>query len=146
MTVAFQGGDRLDDLTTALRTHGDPRVEVEVLAGTTQTFKLGLKVAVDPAFETPAVLSAVESALRSAYAFDAREFTDPVFRSGIVATVHSVTGVLAVDVDRLYTGATPALADRLLAQRPAVGPGGSAIPAGLLVIDDAPFDSLEPLT
>jgi hypothetical protein len=146
VTVAFEGGDRLDDLTTALRTHGDPRVEVEVLAGTTQTFKLGLKVAVDPAYETPAVLSAVESALRTAYSFDARDFTDPVFRSGIVATAHTVAGVLAVDVDRLYTGATPALADRLLAQLPSVGPGGTAIPAGLLVLDDAPFDSLEPLT
>ena len=35
-----------------------------VLAGTTQTFKLALKVAVDPAYEADAVLAGVESALR----------------------------------------------------------------------------------
>ena len=83
VTVAFEGGDRLDDLADALRTHGDPRVEVLVLAGTTQTFKLALKVAVDPAYESDAVLSGVEAALRAAYSFDARAFTDPVFRSQI---------------------------------------------------------------
>jgi hypothetical protein len=146
VTVAFAGDDRLADLTTALRTHGDPRVEVEVLAGTTQTFRLALKVAVDPAYESTSVLAGVESALRAAYSFDARDFVAPVFRSGIVATAHTVRGVVAVDVDRLYTGATPTLADRLPAQRPAVGAGGTATPAGLLVLDPAPLDALEPMT
>jgi hypothetical protein len=146
VSVAFEGGDRLDDLATALRTHGDPRVEVAVLAGTTQTFRLALRVAVDPAYETAAVLAGVEAALRSAYSFDARDFTDPVYRSGIVAVAHTVAGVLAVDVDRLYTGSTPTLADRLLAQLPAVGAAGTAIPAGLLELDPAPFDWLEEMT
>ena len=36
VTVAFEGGDRLDDLAAALRTHGDPRVQVRVLAGTSR--------------------------------------------------------------------------------------------------------------
>ena len=146
VTVAFEGGDRLDDLADALRTHGDPRVQVLVLAGTTQTFKLALKVVVDPAYESDAVLSGVEAALRDAYSFEARAFTDPVFRSQIESVAHTVKGVLAVDVDRLYTGTTAGLADRLLAQRPAVGAGGTAIPAGLLELDEAPFDWLEELT
>jgi hypothetical protein len=54
--------------------------------------------------------------------------------------------VLAIDVDRLYLGASPGRSERLLAQQPAVGPGGSAIPAGLLVLDGAPFDWLETIT
>jgi hypothetical protein len=143
VTVAFEGGDRLGDLATALQTHGDPRVELVVLAGTTQTFKLALKVAVDPAYEPDAVLSGVESALRKAYSFEARAFTDPVFLSGIESVAHTVAGVLAVDVDRLYTGTTAGLADRLLAQRPAVGANGTAIPAGVLELHEAPFDWLE---
>jgi hypothetical protein len=146
VTVAFEGGDRLDDLGTALKTHGDPRVEVLVLAGTTQTFRLALRVAVDPAYETDTVLARVEAALRSAFSFDLRAFTEPVFLSGIVSTAHTVAGVLAVDVDRLYTGTSGGLADRLLAQQPAVGAGGTAIAAGVLVLDPAPFDWLELMT
>jgi hypothetical protein len=69
-----------------------------------------------------------------------------VFRSEIVAVTHTVPGVLAVDVDRLYTGTTVGLTERLLAQQPAVGAGGTAIPAGVLALDPAPFDWLEELT
>jgi len=117
-----------------------------VLAGTTQTFRLALKVAVDPAYETDAVLAGVESALRYAYAFEARGFGEPAYRSEVMSVAHSVAGVLAVDVDRLYAGATPGVADRLLAQQPAVGAGGTAIPAGVLILDPAPFDWLEAMT
>ena len=146
VSIAFEGGDRLDDLGVSLRTHGDPRVEVLVLAGTTQTFRLALRVAVDPAYETDVVLAGVEAALRQAYAFEARGFTEPAYRSGVIAVAHSVAGVLAVDVDRLYPGMSPGLAERLLAQRPAVGAGGTAIAAGVLVLDPAPFDWLEAMT
>ncbi|HEY7537040.1 MAG TPA: putative baseplate assembly protein [Gaiellaceae bacterium] len=146
VTVAFEGGERLDDLATALRAYGDPRVEVLVVSGTTATFRVALKVAVGPDYETDAVLAQVETALRAAYSFDARSFALPVYRSEVVAVAHSVPGVLAVDVDRLYTGQAPGLADRLLAQQPAVGGGGTAIPAGLLVLDEAPLDWLEELT
>jgi Baseplate J-like protein len=143
VTVAFVGGDRLDDLASSLRSHGDPRVEVVVLAGTTQTFHLGLTVAVDPAYESDAVLGGVETALRKAYSFEVRDFVQPVFRSEIDAVAHAVPGVLAVDVDYLYTGATHDVAERLFAQQPAVAPDGTAIPAGLLLLDAGPLDSLE---
>jgi hypothetical protein len=146
VTVAFEGGDRIDDLTTALRDYGDPHVEVLVVAGTTEIFRLALKVAVDPAYETDAVLASVESALRAAYSFDARDFVEPVHLSEIDATAHGVAGVLAGDVDRLYTGFPPGLADRLLAQQAAVSPSGEAIPAGVLALGDAPFDWLEAMT
>lgn len=147
VTVAFSGGDRLDDLATAIQTHGDPHVQVLVLAGVTQTFRIALKVAVDPAYDPGTVLTAVEAALRSAYSFGARDFGEPVFHSEIDAVAHSVAGVLAVDVDRLYVGGTPVgLAERLLAQRAAVGTNYAAIPAGVLVIDDAPFDALEQMS
>ena len=43
-------------------------------------------------------------------------------------------------------GARAGLAHGLLPQRPAVGAGGTAIPAGLLMLDPAPFDWLEQLT
>ncbi len=152
VTVALaeaRGGDadagRLDELAASLRTHGDPHVQLEVIAYAEQTFRLKLKVAVDPAYEKEPVLAAVEGALRAAYSFDARQFAEPVHRSAITALVHSVAGVVAADVDLLYIGAVAGLAERLLAQTPAVGAGGSALPAGLLLLDPTPLDGLTEL-
>jgi hypothetical protein len=146
VTVAFTGGDRIGDLATSLVTHGDPHVQVQVLDGTTESFRLALKVAVDATYQTDAVLAAVEAALRAAFSFDARDFVQPVFLSELDAVAHTVPGVLAIDVDRLYVGSTPGLSDRLLAQQAAVDAGGNAIPAGLLVLDDGPLDWLELMT
>jgi predicted phage baseplate assembly protein len=146
VTVAWEGGERLQDLADALRGHGDPRVVVRVLEGVTETFRVGLRVAVDPAYEQDPVLADVEAALRSAYSFEARGLIEPAFRSELVAVVHGVAGVLAVDVDLLYTGPTATLADRLLAQRPHVAADGSAAPAGVLVLDQGPLDSLVVMT
>ena len=144
--LAAQSSERLGDLADALRSHGDPQVQVAVLAGSTQTFRVGLRVAIDPAYEADAVLAGVEAALRTAFAFDARSFTDPVYRSGVINVIHAVSGVLAADIDALYAGSTSNLANRLLAQQPAVGGGGVAIPAGLLILDSAPLDKLEAMT
>jgi predicted phage baseplate assembly protein len=143
VTVAFEGGERLSDLEDALRKHGDPRVQVLVLEGTTETFRLALKVVVDQAYEQDAVLSGVEAALRAAYSFDARGLGEPVYRSEIVETAHTVAGVLGVDVDALYTGTSSDNADPLIAQRPDVDAVGDAIPAGVLVLNDDPLDTLE---
>jgi hypothetical protein len=76
------------------------------------------------------VLEAVETALRAAFAD--REFGAPVHRSQVMAAAHQVAGVMAVDVDRLYTGSAPTLHDRLL-----------AAPGEWLVLDD--FDWLKVL-
>ncbi|MEA2198263.1 MAG: hypothetical protein QOJ25_2314 [Solirubrobacteraceae bacterium] len=142
VTVAFTGGDRIDDLTGALKTFGDPTVEILVLAGSVETFRLALEVAVDPAYDTDKVLGGVESALRAAYSFDVRSFGEPVYLSRIDAVAQAVPGVVAIDVRRLYTGGTPSLSDRLLAQQASVAPDGSPIPAGLLVLDSHPLDGL----
>ena len=145
VSVAFDGGERLADLGDALRKHGDPRVQVVVLEATTETFRIALDVAIDEAYEQDAVLSGVEAALRGAYSFEARALVEPVFLSEVVAAAHTVAGVLAVDVNSLYTGPTAGLSDRLLAQRPDVDPNGEAIPAGVLVLDPASLDELEVL-
>jgi hypothetical protein len=152
VTVALAGpvgpetAERLDDLTTSLRTYGNPRVEIAVLPAVQETFRLALKVAVDPAYESDTVLAEVEAALRAAYSFDARGFMDPVYRSEVTAAAHAVAGVLAVDVDRLYAGSAPGIADRLLPKQPAVDPGGAPLAAGLLLLDPAPLDWLQPMT
>ncbi|MEA2142274.1 MAG: hypothetical protein QOI64_704 [Solirubrobacteraceae bacterium] len=154
VTVAFTDAGtgpadpgRLDELAASLRSHGDPHVQLEVVAHRETTFRLGLKVAADPAYEAEPVLGAVEAALRGAYAFDARGFGEPVERSKVVAAAHSVAGVVAVDIDLLYlAGAGAGLADRLAALQPAVAAGGGALGAGLLLLDPAPLDELTVMT
>jgi predicted phage baseplate assembly protein len=146
VTVVFEGGERLADLADSLREHGDPRVRVLALEGTTETFQLGLRVAVDPAYEQDAVLSGVEVALRDAYSLEARALTEPVFKSETESAAHTVPGVLAVDVDYLFTGTSPDIADRLLAQRADVDANGNAIAAGVLVLDPDPLYELEVMT
>jgi uncharacterized phage protein gp47/JayE len=146
VTTAWEGGERLVDLADALEERGDPRVVVEVLEGVTETFRVGLRVAVEPAYEEDAVLAGVEAALRSAYSYEARGLIEPVFRSELVAVVHGVAGVLAVDVDLLYTGPTATLVERVLARRPFVDEDGNAVPAGVMMLDPLPLDSLEAMT
>ncbi len=152
VTVAFTPGtvsdtaSRLGDLRSALGEFGDPQVQVEVIAHRQVTFRLALRVVIDPVREAEVVLKDIGAALRAAFAFDRRSFVDPVHRSDLISVAHSVGGVDAVDIDRLYPGATIDLADQLVARQPVVGPGGTALPAEILVIADDPFDWLEEMT
>lgn len=130
-------------LTRSLRGHGDPHVRFVVLGHRPVEFHLAMKVRVAPDRETATVFAAVEAALRTAYAPTARRFGEPVHRSAVVAVVASVPGVVAVDLDRLYRGETPGLANRLLAERAKTGPLADPLAAELLALSDGPLDWLQ---
>lgn len=136
------------NLRDALAASGDPHVAVRLLAHRASTFHLRLKVKRDPDYEAKRVLAAVETALRAAFGFDARELGQPVQQSEVIAVVHSVPGVVAVDLDLLYGVPQPASQTqrsrqtRLLASRMRVQ-GGEAVADELLTLHPAPFDRLE---
>ncbi|VTU35516.1 baseplate J/gp47 family protein [Variovorax sp. PBL-E5] len=140
-----------NNLLAALKASGDPHVAVRLLACQQSTFRLGLKVKRDPAWDIGTVLAAVETALRAHYAFDARALAQPVQQSEVIAVAQAVPGVVAVDITRLYGGTQPAsqtlpsVQVRLLASALRVA-GGVALPAELLTLDTAPFDQLEEMT
>ncbi len=155
ITVAGQDGAQLSSsnpvwthLWLALKAGGDPHVNVKLLSYQKSIFRLGLKVRRDPAYEPKPLLAAVESALRSHYAFDVRALGQPVLQSEVIAAVHSVPGVVAVDLDFLYGGTAPkaqtkkSRQTRLLATR-MHAQGGAAMPAELLTLDTGPLDRLE---
>ncbi|HEY4304645.1 MAG TPA: putative baseplate assembly protein [Gemmatimonadaceae bacterium] len=140
------------NLLDALRTSGDPHVGVALLSHQPSTFRLGLKVKRDPAYEIKTVLDNVEATLRARYGFDSRALTQAVQQSEVISIAQSVPGVVAVDVTRLYGGTRPtaqtipgALQVRLLASQMRVE-GGVAKPAELITLDAAPFDQLEEMT
>jgi len=158
ITIAGSDGTELSasnpvraNLLSALKNGGDPHVGVELLSYRASTFRVGLKVKRDPAYELETVLAAVEAALRERFSFSARSLGQPVLQSEVIAAAHAVAGVVAVDLDYLYGGTSPAAQTvpsrqtRVLADRMHVS-GGSAVPSELLTLDPAPFDVLEEMT
>jgi hypothetical protein len=158
ITVAGQDGAVLsssnpvwNNLLLALKNSGDPHVRIALLPHQPSTFFLGLKVKRGPAYELKPLLRAVEAALRAHYSFEARSLAQPVLQSDVIAVAHSVPGVVAVDLDFLYGGTSPAAQTgksrqtRLLASRMRVS-GGLALPAELLTLDAARLDRLEEMT
>ena len=120
VTVAFTPGtvsdtaSRLNDLQNALGEFGDPQVKVEVIAHRDVTFRLALRVAIDPVREVEVVLNDIGETLRAAFTFVRRSLVEPLHRSDLVRVAHSVAGVDAVDIDRLYT------------EPPSISPTGSS--------------------
>jgi hypothetical protein len=155
ITIAGQDGAAIDaanpirlNLLAALRANGDPRVDVRLLDYLPGTFRLGLKVKCHPDFETEPVLAAVEAALRRTFSFAARHLAQPVQQSEVIAVVHAVPGVVAMDLDLLYGGTwpvaqtSPSLQARLLASRMRVV-DRTAVATQLLVLHPGALDRLE---
>jgi predicted phage baseplate assembly protein len=142
-------GPTREALREAFRDFGDPLVDFDLIAYAPTTFRLALKVAVDPAHQTGTVLAAVEARLRADFAFAARDFAQEVALSAIAASVHRVEGVRAVDVDRLYRDAPPQTKkkahDRLVALPGRRSSEGTLLPAEILTLAPGPFDWLEPM-
>jgi hypothetical protein len=149
VTVAGPDGgavpaDALGRLAESLRGHGDPLAQVRVVAHRAAPFRLALRVASDPDLDTATVLSGVDGALKTAFGFPARDFGEPVYRSGVLAAAHTVPGVVAVDLDRLYRPSHHLvlpfhhgwyLANRLLPAPAAVTAAGTPVGAELLTLD-----------
>jgi hypothetical protein len=159
VTVAAENGAAIDStspvwvhLLDALLAAGDPLVKVQLLAARLSTMRVGLKVLCDPAYDQDSVLASVETALRAAFAFDARELAQPVQQSEVIATAQAVPGVLAVDLDLLYGGTAPvaqtlpSLQGRLLASRARVDASGQPREAELLTLDPGPLAALGVMT
>ena len=136
------------NLLAALKAGGDPHVKVTLLAYQASTFRLGIRVKCDPAYEAATVLVAVEKALRNRYSFNARQLGQPVQQSDVIAIAQSIAGVIAVDLTRLYGGTRPVEQTlpsqqvRLLASRMRVE-NGIAKPSELLTLAAGPLDLLE---
>jgi hypothetical protein len=125
VTVAGQSGAVVPDqvlagLCTALRSYGDPLVSLLVVPQKPVSFQLRMKVRRDPDHVLGTVLKAVASRLTQAFGFAAREFTQPVQRSEVIAAAHRAPGVVAVDLDYLWRGYPMASHLRLLAAGPQI--------------------------
>lgn len=155
VTVAGEDGARVlpgsagfDNLLAAFRRLGDPLVAVELLSHQPAHFRLGLRVATDPAHDRDAVLAATEAHLRGAFGFGPADFGAMPSLSGVAAAAHQVPGLRAVDIDLFYRTTPPqanagTLHPRLISLPGRRGPGGALLPAEILTLDPGPLDKLE---
>ena len=125
-------------LLGALRTYGDERVTLTLRTYRQALFRLSANVKVSADRVVDDVLNNVRAGLLSAFAFDARDFGQPVAIDEVVAVMHRVEGVEAVDVNVLRRAdqPTPVVRPRLFASQPVVA-GSDVLAAELLMLDTA---------
>jgi Baseplate J-like protein len=149
LTIGTQGGVPLvpgsplyDSLLGALDNVRDTHQLVIIAGYTARSFGLKAKVLVDQRYEPEPVLQAIDGRLREAFSYEAREFGQDVTAAEIVAAVHEIAGVVAVDLDELYfvqgsntTSEDEPAATQRLEARLAYLEDGEPRPAELLLID-----------
>ncbi|MDB5970557.1 MAG: hypothetical protein JWQ90_3007 [Hydrocarboniphaga sp.] len=148
VTVAGTDGSTLADngathnsLVAALRRYGDPLLPLCVQSYGRASFALQATVKIADAADPDLTLAAVATALRAAYAFDARDFGQPVTIDEAYAVIQNVSGVVAADIRQIYRSDAgsidPQPRPRLIAALPAVHSDGSVNAAELLTLDVA---------
>ncbi|HJZ78779.1 MAG TPA: putative baseplate assembly protein, partial [Pyrinomonadaceae bacterium] len=151
VTVAGPDGDEVKadsdlykNLLDAMRLAGDPHVSLHVQSYAKALFRLAARVKPHPDHLPEKVLAAVEKTLRERFAFDERQFGQPVALSEVVAVMQSAPGVVAVDVDKLYRfDDTEAGLNALLpAASPQADDKGTLAPAELLTLDPSSLHDL----
>jgi predicted phage baseplate assembly protein len=150
VTVAGANGAELPEtgqtyvnLLAAMRKAGDPHVPLRVQSYRNAFFRLATTVTIEPDAANDVVLAAVETTLRTAFSFDARDFGQPVALSQVLAAIQSIAGVRAVQIGQFFRTDDPngpGLASVLTASVPTSGSEGEPLAAELLTLDPRPLD------
>ena len=149
LTVAGVNGaivEPNDDTGTALQNAiaaaSEPYVTLNLQAYSPIYFRLAATVTVSPTFILSEVQTEVETALQTAFSFEARDFGQPVNLSEVITTIQNVAGVEGVLVTALYFSTdttTPSpLNNYLAANIPQSGARAASL-AELLTLDSAPI-------
>jgi predicted phage baseplate assembly protein len=147
ITVAAPGGapvspGTLSVLRAALDAAGLPGRKLGLDSYQALPFTVGVTVLPAPDRRPDEVYSAVVNALREVYAFDRREFAQPVTAAEALATVQRVPGVVAANLTALHLSGEPAgAADFLPAHEARLCAGGVAR-AQLLVLADLTVEGM----
>jgi predicted phage baseplate assembly protein len=148
-TGSAPGSDVLPNLAKSITAASDPSQRFRAHAYVPRYFSCAVSVAVDPRYVVADVLTAVSAALLQGYGFDARELGQSVTAAEVMTLIHTVAGVIAVDLRALlpYTGG-PAAAATVSTAVPAFGARWDAdqnlfVPAELLLINPAAIDVTE---
>ncbi|MBW7883201.1 MAG: putative baseplate assembly protein [Caldilineaceae bacterium] len=130
ITIADASGDPVEEsselfinLRDAIDDARDPAVTVMLASYKLLTFRLKATIQYESQYLESKVQAALETVLREQYAFEKRDFGEPVTAAELMESMHSVAGVVAVDLDELaYVKAPESGAVTL--RRPFAGLGG----------------------
>ncbi len=142
-TGGAPGDDVLRNLGLSIAGASDPSQRFEAAAFVPRYFSLGAAVAIDPRYVFADVQAAVQSLLLVSFGFDARDLGRSVTAAEVMALIHTVPGVVAVDLTELlpYSDDAPP-ANTVLDAVPAFGARFDVAtkvrtPAELLLINPA---------
>lgn len=138
------GSSLYKNLLLSMNAAGDPSTPLQVTSYRQALFKLAATVKIDSDYQPDTVLDAVKKALRSHFSFGERAFGQPVTLSEVIAVIQAVTGVIAVNVTKLYrSGTTPDATPpgHLIAAMPEAGTDVT-LAAELLTLDPCPLAEL----
>jgi predicted phage baseplate assembly protein len=123
----------------ALARYRDPSVPVAIFDAGVVPFAVEAKLFFDERFDSAAVVAAARAALEARYAFSRMQLGEAVAASAVITLLQGVSGVIGVDLDRLYRPSleAPQKRARLPARLGHVARDGTAHPAELLVLDVA---------
>jgi hypothetical protein len=142
-TGGMPGADVLDHLRASIAGASDPSQRFTATSYAQRYFSLDASIAVDPRYRFDDVQASVAAALLAAFGFEARDLGQSVTAAEIMALMHTLPGVIAVDIIELLPyGNGPRPADTVLDAVPAFGARYDAAtatqaPAELLLINPA---------
>ena len=146
VTVAGPDGAAIEEtgglyanLLGAMRAAGDPQVPLRVKTFAPAFFTLVGTIFCAPDHLEAKIFAEVEKALRDAFSFSAREFSQAVARSEVVAAIHSVPGVVAVDLDVFHRVDKPATLETALTAAPPRTGATDDLGAELMLLDARPL-------
>jgi hypothetical protein len=142
-TGGVPGVDVLKNLRDSITGASDPSQRFSADAYAQRYFTLSAAIAVDPRYRFKDVQANVTTQLLAGFGFDARDLGQSVTAAEVVALMHTVPGMIAVDILELlpYTDDPPP-ADPALDAVPAFGArydaaSATPLPAELLLINPA---------
>ena len=137
------GSDVLKTLVESIGAASDPSQRFDAGAYSLRYFSLKAKVAIDSRYVAAEVLAAVSAALLESFGFEGRDLAQSVTAAEVITLIHTLPGVVAVDLDELLLSTDdPVMADPTATAIPAFGARWdaatrAALPAELLLINPA---------
>ena len=136
------GAQVLENLRSAMAAQSDPGQAFVLKAAALRYFRCTARVAVDPQYEAAVVLAEGVARMLQAYGFDAREVAQSVTAAEILALLHQVPGVVAVDLEVLQPFGVGAPTSGAVQVVPAFGGrwdgvAGEMVAAELLLVNPA---------
>lgn len=137
------GSDVLKTLVESIGAASDPSQRFDAGAYALRYFSLKAKVAIDSRYVAAEVLAAVSAALLESFGFEGRDLAQSVTAAEVITLIHTLSGVVAVDLDQLLLSTDDSVvADPTATAIPAFGARWdaatrAALPAELLLINPA---------